>query len=123
MNNQLLKTKYLEIDLNKRQYRRMHRIFLFFRVGIWKPLPKITSIAITKIKLIYRTSKAAESVGYIYPSITNRQRVYSIFLRSKIENIRIMDGEEDEIKRIAVLIGDYLEKPVINHLERKKVSS
>lgn len=112
--SKILVTDFLAIDLEKMRYKPLHSFFWVFKVGSWKPLPEISSIAVAKINM-------AHSPSYRYVSISEgrtRHQTYCIFLRSKYANLRIYTGKLEKIRKGAKIIGEFMNKPVIDYCKK-----
>ncbi|MGB0882694.1 MAG: hypothetical protein ACPGSO_07045 [Vicingaceae bacterium] len=110
--NQILYTDFLIIDLPNKRYKPLHTFFIYFKIGTWKPLPKITSVAVAQINMSYSPSM---SRGGVANTTENKHKAYCIFLRSKVKNVRVLTSELDNVKTEAKKIAEFLDKPLYDY--------
>jgi len=106
----LLDTAFLKIDLDRKRYKPLHTVFFIFKIGTWKPLPVIRSVAVAKIKLKQMgTSRANTQTIHV-------ESTYCVFMRAKNANIRIYTNENlAKVLKNAEVISEFLDKPLTNY--------
>ncbi len=109
--SKILVTDFLAIDLENIRYKPLHSFLWVYKIGKWKPMPEILSVAVTKIKMAHSASYRQAFVS----SGTTRHQTYCIFLRGKGANLRVNTGKLEEMREGAKIIGEFLNKPVVDY--------
>jgi hypothetical protein len=109
MANQL-NTGFLKIDLSREIYKSLHSVLFIFRIGVWRPLPTILSIAVVKIKLKHiGTSRSNSQTAHL-------ESTFCVFMRAKSANIRVYTNDNlIKVLENAKEISGFLNIPLVNY--------
>jgi hypothetical protein len=104
-------TDFIAIDLENMKYKPLHS-FLWFKLGKWKSMREIKSVAISKVKVKFGTAMSYTGSA---TEVTNKHQIYCLFFRTNNANIKVCSGELDKMRARAKIIGDFLDKPIVDY--------